>query len=60
MDKTSGKITCQAAAFVYKDDRTVQQAWQDVQQISHIRAEIHDDRDIPSRWPEGMELASHT
>ena len=44
MRDVKGRITCQAAAFVYKDDRTALQAWQDICHISHIRAEIHNDR----------------
>jgi len=44
MHQITGPVTCQAATFVYKDDRAALKAWQDVAQIPHIRAEIHDGR----------------
>jgi len=44
MQAATGKIACQAAAFVFKTDDTVSRAWEEVNGIPHIRAEIHDDR----------------
>jgi len=44
MQAATGNIACQAAAFVFKTDDTVSRAWEEVNGIPHIRAEIHDDR----------------
>jgi hypothetical protein len=44
MQAVTGNIACQAAAFVFKTDDTATRAWDAVNSIPHIRAEIHDDR----------------
>lgn len=44
MKAVSGDLACQAAAFVYKDDKSAPQAWLDVEGIEHIRREIHGER----------------
>jgi hypothetical protein len=41
LPKVSGKISCQAAIFIYKDDPTAAPAWLDVQKISNAEREIH-------------------
>jgi len=60
MHAISGNLTCQVAAFVYKDDQTAIGAWRDVQQISDIRGEIHDSRasflSVLKAWNDRPEL----
>lgn len=39
--RTSGILTCQAAAFIYKADASAQKAWNDIESIKDIRRELH-------------------